>query len=58
MRLLDNGLIYDFLSLLGIEIVTSTGTMLAFLAVAALLCVCIVSTLVLIFKFLVYLRRG
>lgn len=58
MRLLDTGLIYDFLSLLGIELVTSTGTMLAFVACAALLCVCIISTLVLIFKFLVYLRRG
>lgn len=58
MKLLNTGLIYEFLSLLGIEIVTSTGTMLAFVACAALLCVCIISTLVLIFKFLVYLRRG
>lgn len=58
MKILESGLIYDFLNLLGVEIITSTGTMLAFLAAAALLCVCIVSTLVLIFKFLVYIRRG
>lgn len=58
MKLLDSGLIHDFLQLIGIELVTSTGTMVAFLVCAALLCVCIVSIMVLLFKFLVYLRRG
>lgn len=58
MRLLDSGLIHEFLSLLGIEIVTASGTMLAFVVCAALLSVCVISLLVLIFKFLVYLRRG
>ena len=58
MRLLNSGLIQDFLNLIGVEIVTASGTMVAFLVCGALLCVCIVSCLVLFFKFLVYLRRG
>lgn len=58
MTLLDSGLIHDFLNLIGIQITTTTGTMVAFIVCASLLCVCIVSCLVLLFKFLVYLRRG
>lgn len=58
MRLLDVGLIQDFLSLIGIEVVTSTGAFVAFLVCASLLCVCVVSCIVLLFKFLCYLRRG
>lgn len=58
MRLLDSGLIYDFLQLIGVELTTQTGILVAFLVCAALLCVCIVSVMVLLFKFLVYLRKG
>ena len=58
MRLLDSGLIHDFLDLLGIEILTQSGAMVAFIICGALLSIAICSCLLLIFKFLVYLRRG
>lgn len=55
---LTDGLIQQFLDLLGVQINTATGNYVAFLAGAALLCVAVVSFMVLLFKFLCYIRRG
>lgn len=56
MRLTD-GLVTDFLSLLGFEAINPDGTQLAFMVCSALLCVVIVAFMTLLFKFFVYLNR-
>lgn len=58
MNILDSGLIYQFLDILGVEITTATGHYIAFMATVALAAVALVALMVLVFKLLVYLRRG
>lgn len=58
MTVLPDGLVQQFLDVLGIEITTATGNYIAFLVTGALIAVALVSLLVLIFRFLVYLRKG
>lgn len=58
MNILPDGLIQQFLDILGIQITTATGHYVAFLATSSLAAVALISLMVLIFRFLVYLRRG
>ena len=58
MNITDTGLIKQFLDILGIEITTATGNYVAFMASAALLAVALIALMVLLFKLLVYIRRG
>lgn len=54
---LTNGLVTDFLSLLGFQTINPDGVQLAFMVCSALLCVVIVSFMTLLFKFFVYLNK-
>lgn len=54
---LTDGLVNEFLSLLGFRAVTSDGIQIAFIVTAAILAVVIVSFMTLLFKFFVYLNR-
>lgn len=58
MSITPDGLIQQFLDILGIELTTATGNYVAFIITASLLAVALISLMILIFKFLVYLRRG
>lgn len=58
MNITDSGLIKQFLDILGIEITTATGNYVAFMASSALLAVALIALMVLLFKLLVYIRRG
>lgn len=58
MSILPDGLVQQFLDILGIQVTTASGHMIAFMVTAALSAVALISLMVLIFKFLVYLRRG
>lgn len=58
MILNNNGLIKKLLDILGITINTATGNYIAFIITAAVFAVALITLMVLIFKFLVYLRRG
>ena len=53
-----DGLIQKFLDLLGVTVTTSTGQYIVFIISAAVIAVSIVCLMLLIFKFLVYLRKG
>lgn len=57
MTIVDSGLVQQFLDLLGVELTTATGHYVAFLAVSSLAVVALVSLLVLLFRFLVYIRN-
>lgn len=58
MSITPDGLIQQFLDILGIELTTATGNYVAFIITASLSAVALISLMILIFKFLVYLRRG
>lgn len=58
MTITPDGLIQQFLDILGIELTTATGNYVAFIITASLSAVALISLMILIFKFLVYLRRG
>lgn len=58
MNITSSGLIQQLLDILGVEITTATGHYVAFLLTGCLTAVALISLMVLIFKFLVYLRRG
>lgn len=51
------GLISELLDFMGVQLTTSTGYYIAFLACACILAVVFVSFICLLFRFLVYLRR-
>lgn len=53
-----DGIIQKFLDLLGVTVTTSTGQYIVFVIASAFCAVCVVSLMLLIFKFLVYLRKG
>ena len=58
MTFTADGLIQKFLNLLGVTVTTSTGQYIVFIISAAVIAVSIVCLMLLIFKFLVYLRKG
>ena len=58
MSFLPSGLVDKFLDILGVSIDSSTGQYIAFIAVSALVGISIVSLMSLIFKFLVFLKKG
>lgn len=58
MTITPDGLIQQLLDILGIELTTATGNYVAFIITACLSAVALISLMILIFKFLVYLRRG
>lgn len=58
MSITPDGLIQQFLDILGIELTTATGNYVAFIITASLSAVALISLMILIFKFLVYLKRG
>lgn len=58
MTILDTGLIYEFLQLLGFQITTQSGAELAFVVTGALAAVSVALVLAFLFKFLVYIRKG
>lgn len=58
MSITSDGLIQQFLDILGIELTTASGNYVAFIITASLSAVALISLMILIFKFLVYLRRG
>lgn len=58
MTFVSDGLIQRFLDLLGVSIQTETGFFIAFIIVSAIVAIALVSLMLLIFKFLVYLRKG
>lgn len=58
MTFTSDGLIQQFLDVLGVQLLTASGHSIAFLAVSALFALCITSFMVLLFKFLVYIRKG
>ena len=57
MNITDGGIISQFLDLLGVQVTTATGDYVAFLVSASLAAVCVITFTILLFKFLVYLRR-
>lgn len=57
MTITEGGIISQFLDLLGVELTTATGDYVAFLVSASLAAVCVITFTVLLFKFLVYLRK-
>ena len=58
MSFTSNGLIQRFLDLLGVSIQSETGIFIAFIIVSAIVAISLVSLMLLIFKFLVFLRKG
>lgn len=58
MTFLSDGLVQRFLDLLGVSVSSSTGQYIAFIITAAVAAVCVVSLMLLIFRFLVFLRKG
>lgn len=58
MSFTTDGLIRQFLDVLGVTIETASGHNIAFLAFSALFGLCITAFMVLLFKFLVYIRKG
>lgn len=53
-----DGLIQQFLDLLGVTISSYTGYYIAFVVCGILFAICVVSFMLLLFKFLVFLRKG
>lgn len=58
MTFTSNGLIQRFLDILGVTVDSATGEYIVFIISAAVVSVCIVCLMLLIFRFLVYLRKG
>lgn len=53
-----DGIIQQFLDILGVTVETASGQYIAFMVSAAILALVIVSLLLLLFRFLVYIRKG
>lgn len=58
MTFIENGLVQRFLDLLGIDIITATGGYIAVSLVSCILAISIVSLMLLIFRLIVYLKKG
>lgn len=58
MTFTADGIIQTFLDLLGVTVDTASGQYIAFIVSSSVFGICIVAFLLLLFKFLVYLRKG
>lgn len=58
MSFTSDGIIQSFLDLLGVTVETSSGQYIAFTVCAAILALTIIALMLLIFRFLVYIRKG
>lgn len=58
MTFTSNGLVQRFLDLLGVTVTSSTGQYIAFMIASAVVAVAIVCLMLLIFRLLIYLRKG
>lgn len=58
MSFSNNGIIQQFLNLLGVVPETATGQYIAYMVSAAVFAICIVAFMSLLFRFLVFLRKG
>lgn len=58
MTFVPDGLVQRFLDILGVSVNTSTGQYIVFTIASAIIAVTIVCLMLLIFRFLVYLRKG
>lgn len=58
MSFTTDGLIYKFIDLLGVTLETSTGQYIAFVVCAVIFAICIVSFMLLLFRLLVFIRKG
>lgn len=58
MSFSSDGIIQQFLDILGVTVDTASGQYIAFTVSAAILALVIVSLLLLLFRFLVYIRKG
>lgn len=53
-----DGIIQQFLDILGVTVETASGQYIAFMVSAAILALVIVSLILLLFRFLVFIRKG
>lgn len=58
MSFQSNGLIQKFLDLLGVQVETASGQYIAFMAGSAILALTIIALMLLLFRFLVFIRKG
>lgn len=58
MSFLSDGLIQGFLDILGVQVNTPSSQHVVFVASAAFVTIALISLMQLLFKFLVYLRKG
>lgn len=58
MSFSSEGLIQTFLDLLGVTVETASGQYIAFTVSAAILALVIVALMLLLFRFLVFIRKG
>lgn len=58
MTFVSDGLVQRFLDILGVSVNTATGQYIVFIITSAIVAITIVSLMLLLFKFLVYLRKG
>lgn len=54
----DTGIIAQFLSVLGVTVTTFDGYYVAFVVASAVVACVVISFMVLLFKFLCYIRKG
>lgn len=58
MSFTDNGIISQFLDLIGAVPETATAQYICYMVCSAIFAICIVAFMSLLFKFLVFLRKG
>lgn len=58
MSFTENGIIQEFLNLIGAVPETATAQYIVYMVCSALFAICIVAFMSLLFRFLVFLRKG
>lgn len=58
MSFTENGIIQQFLNLIGVVPETATAQYIAYMVCSAIFAICIVAFMSLLFRFLVFLRKG
>lgn len=58
MSFTTEGLVQTLLDLLGVTVETSTGQYIAFMVSSAILAISIIALMLLLFRFLVFIRKG
>lgn len=58
MSFTSDGIVQTLLDLLGVTIETSTGQYIAFMISSAILAITIIALMLLLFRFLVFIRKG